>query len=173
MWSVRNSTRTKQRPREGYSRYVPALTPHNHAYQGASFPALANSCYIASDSLLVDLLRQGIPLKWEGRALVLEDSASLEAAHGAVAVKGDSEVPQSAEDEVDFHYICFVKSKANGHLYELDGDRKGPLDRGLVDSAAPDGVLGPEAFDVIRQFMSLEQKGNINFNLMALVSKSR
>ena len=37
-----------------------------------------------------------------------------------------------AEDEVDFHYVCFVKSSKTGHLYELGGDRKGPVDHGIL-----------------------------------------
>lgn len=49
-----------------------------------------------------------------------------------VALQGDSEVRANPEDEVDFHYVCFVKSHRNDHLYELDGNRKGPVDWGLL-----------------------------------------
>ena len=63
------------------------------------------------------------------RTLVLENSRKLEDAHKSAAVPGDSKVPDSAEDEVDFHYVCFVKSHKSGWLYELDGDRKGPVHR--------------------------------------------
>jgi ubiquitin carboxyl-terminal hydrolase L3 len=70
--------------------------------------------------------------------------------------------------EVDFHYICFVKSPNDGRLYELDGDRSGPVDRGLVLGPGED-VLAPGAVDVIRGYMEREH-GNANFSLMALVN---
>lgn len=89
--------------------------------------------------------------------------------YAAVATQGTSRVPDNAEDEVDFHYVCFVKSRSNGRLYELDGDRKGPIDRGLVLGPDED-VLAPGGLNVIREYMERE-RGNTNFNLMALVRR--
>lgn len=80
------------------------------------------------------LLEAGVPLKPEERALALEDSKELEAAYASVARKGDTQAPASPEDEVDFHYICFVKSHKNGHLFQMDGDRNGPIDLGHIGS---------------------------------------
>lgn len=34
-----------------------------------------------------------------------------------------------AEDNVDLHYVCFVKG-SDGAMWELDGRRKGPIRRG-------------------------------------------
>lgn len=105
----------------------------------------------------------------EERSSVLESSAELEDVYAAVATQGTSRVPDNAEDEVDFHYVCFVKSRSNGRLYELDGDRKGPIDRGLVLGPDED-VLAPGGLNVIREYMERE-RGNTNFNLMALVRR--
>jgi ubiquitin carboxyl-terminal hydrolase L3 len=67
---------------------------------------------------------------------------------------------------VDYHYICFVKSHSNGRLYQLDGDRKGPIDLGAVPSG--EDVLSNKYLDVIRKMITNED-GNVNFSLMALV----
>ena len=104
------------------------------------------------------------------RCSVLENSAELEDAYAAVA--RPSRVPDSAEDEVDFHYVCLVRSRGNGRLYELDGDRRGPVDRGLVVVPGPgeEDLLAPGAgaVDLVRAYMEHEG-GNANFSLMALV----
>lgn len=84
-------------------------------------------------------------------------------------MQGTSRVPDNAEDEVDFHYVCFAKSQSNGRLYELDGDRRGPVDRGLVLGPEED-VLAPGGLNVIREYMEHE-RGNMNFSLMALVRR--
>ncbi len=103
------------------------------------------------------------------RCSVLENSAELEDAYATVARKGSSQVPDSAEDEVDFHYVCLVRSRGNGRLYELDGDRPGPVDRGPVVGPGEDLLApGAGAVDVVRAYIEHEG-GNANFSLMALV----
>jgi ubiquitin carboxyl-terminal hydrolase L3 len=124
---------------------------------------------IEPDSLLAGLLRASVNLTPEGRARVLEESAELEKAHTTVALKGDSAVPDSAEAEVEFHYICYVKSEKDGHLYELDGSRKGPIDTGLVLSESED-VLGEKTLGLVRKYVD-EADGNLNFSLLALVDR--
>lgn len=83
-------------------------------------------------------------------------------------MQGDSTVPDNAEDEVDFHYVCFVKSHKNGHLYLMDGDRKGPIDRGPL-LAPQEDVLAEGGLSVIREFIRREKGGNPQFSLLALV----
>lgn len=100
---------------------------------------------------------------------MLEKSAELEKAHTTVALKGDSAVPESAEAEVEFHYICYVRSEKDGHLYELDGDRKGPIDTGVVLSGSDD-VLCEEVLGLVRKYVD-EAEGNLNFSLLALVDR--
>lgn len=97
---------------------------------------------------------------------MLEGNEELEQVYSEVAQKGDTEAPANAEDEVDFHYIAFVNSQKNGHLYQLDGDRKQPIDLGLL--TADQDMLFETCLDVIRNMMA-EEADNPNFSLMALV----
>jgi len=121
------------------------------------------------ESALATLLATCIPLPPPARALALERSAELEAAHADAAQQGDSAVPARAEDAVDFHYVCFVRSHADGHLYEMDGGKRGPVDRGAVLGADGD-VLGRGGLDLVRAFIQREKGANLNFSLMALVA---
>jgi ubiquitin carboxyl-terminal hydrolase L3 len=112
------------------------------------------------------LLESSVPLEPQDRALVLEESAELEAAYKTVATEGDSAAPDDPEEEVDFHYVCFVKSHKNGHLYELDGERKGPVDHGPMK--ASEDVLGETGLKIIKEFIEREQGQNAGFSLLAL-----
>lgn len=103
------------------------------------------------------------------RSLALEASEELEAAHTEAALQGDTAAPASAEDEVDFHYVCFAKSRS-GRLYELDGAKKGPIDRGHIPQ--DEDLLGPGALKLIKEYIQREGSGNFNFSLMALVQAS-
>ncbi|KAH7394960.1 hypothetical protein DE146DRAFT_66447 [Phaeosphaeria sp. MPI-PUGE-AT-0046c] len=123
---------------------------------------------IAPDSNLAKLLNDAIPLKPVERADLLYDSEALESAHQAAASGGDTSAP-AAEDNVDLHYVCFVKSQ-NNHLWELDGRRKGPLNRGAL---SPDeDVLSEKALDLgVRSFLKREAAaggGDLRFSLITL-----
>lgn len=125
---------------------------------------------IEPNSDLAKLLEQAIPLKPDARANLLYESQALESAHQDAATGGDTAAP-SAEDLVDLHYVCFVKAKDN-HLWELDGRRKGPLDRGVL--AQDDGLLSEKALNLgVRSFLQREEKaggGDLRFSLIALAS---
>jgi ubiquitin carboxyl-terminal hydrolase L3 len=122
---------------------------------------------IAKDSILAHLLEAGVPLKPDGRALVLENNKELEEAYASVARKGDTQAPTNPEDAVEFHYICFVRSSKDGHLYQMDGDRKRPIDLGAL--AAEEDVLSDTCLAVIRQMVQESNRGGLNFSLIALV----
>lgn len=86
--------------------------------------------------------------------------------HKEAASQGDTPAPD-AEDDVELHYVCFIKSKKDNHLYELDGGRKGPLDRGHIED---DDVLGEKAREVVQGFIEREKEsGRVDFSLVALV----
>jgi hypothetical protein len=125
------------------------------------------SPHTASDSTLSKLLEESLSLQPDERAKILEDNEEVESAYATVARQGDSEVPENPEDEVDFHYVCFVRSPKSGHIYELDGDRKGPIDRGKFEGA--EDMLSEGCLNLVRDFITKE-KDNLNFSLMALVS---
>lgn len=124
------------------------------------FPLML-TCTIEPESTLAHLLEECVPLKPEKRALALEGNTALECAYASIAKEGDTEAPR-AEDEVDFHYFCFVKSHSNGHLFLLDGDRKRPIDLG--DTSPDEDVLSGKCLDVIRDIMARGQGKNLNFN---------
>jgi ubiquitin carboxyl-terminal hydrolase L3 len=104
----------------------------------------------------------------DSRAQVLEDSELLESVYRSAALQGDTEAPLNAEDEVDFHFVCFARSKS-GVLYELDGDRKGPVPTNVVMKDDED-VLCKAGVRLIRRFMEKEGESG-SFGLMALVEK--
>jgi ubiquitin carboxyl-terminal hydrolase L3 len=79
---------------------------------------------------LATLLDKAVPLIPAERAKLLENTPSLAQAHREAAEKGDTSAPD-AHDDVDLHYVCFVKTE-DGNLWELDGRRKGPLMRGTL-----------------------------------------
>lgn len=117
---------------------------------------------------LSKLLNDAISLKPVERANLLYESQALESAHQTAAAGGDTSAP-SADEKVDLHYVCFVKSEKH-HLWEMDGRRKGPLDRGLL---APDeDVLSDKALDLgVRSFLKREAVaggGDLRFSLIVL-----
>lgn len=114
------------------------------------------------------LLREALPLKPAERAELLYESTTLESAHASAARKGDSAAPD-AESKVDLHFVCFVKAK-DGHLWELDGGRKGPLDRGALGEE--EDALSEKALDLgVRRFLKNEERAggrDLRFSLVAL-----
>jgi ubiquitin carboxyl-terminal hydrolase L3 len=121
-----------------------------------------------SDSGLTKLLNDAIPLKPAERAELLYESQALETAHQSAAAGGDTAAP-SADDSVDLHYVCFVKSEKND-LWEMDGRRKGPLNRGPL--AADEDVLSDKALELgVRSFLKREAEaggGDLRFSLIVL-----
>lgn len=117
------------------------------------------------DAHLAKFLAKAVPLKPLERSHLLENDEKLEAAYNAVACKGISTVPEDPSAEVDYHYICFVKSSKNGHLYELDGDKRGPVDHGLVSEESD--LLSEGYMKVVKRF--IEKDADLTgFSLMAL-----
>ena len=120
------------------------------------------------NSSLSKLLNDAIPLKPLERADLLYESQALESAHQSAAVGGDTAAP-SADEKVDLHYVCFVKSEKN-HLWEMDGRRKGPLDRGEL--TADEDVLSEKALSLgVRSFLKREAEaggGDLRFSLIVL-----
>lgn len=125
--------------------------------------------FVAPDSSLANLIHDAIPLKPTERADLLSESQALEIAHQSAAAGGDTSAP-AAEEEVDLHYVCFVKATKTNRLWEMDGRRKGPLNRGQL---SPDeDVLSEKALDLgVRSFLKREAEaggGDLRFSLIAL-----
>ncbi|RYC55204.1 hypothetical protein CHU98_g11003 [Xylaria longipes] len=124
--------------------------------------------FIEPDSHLFSLLRKCASLDPTECATVLENDAELESKYTSVAVLGDTEAPENAEDEVDFHYVCFVKSHHSSNLFILDGDRNGPVEKGLM---AGDDLLSEQGIEAIKEFIRHHDNGG-NFSLLALAPSS-
>lgn len=124
---------------------------------------------ISEGSDLDILVKKAVPLTPYERATLLEETEALAKAHAAAAQTGDTAAP-GAEDNVDLHFVCFVKSERDGHLYEMDGRRKGPLDRGELGEG--EDVLSEKALEKgIRAFLKREESaggGELRFSLIAL-----
>lgn len=112
--------------------------------------------------LITDAVRLG-PIE---RADLLYNSQALESAHQSAASQGQSTAPD-ATDDVDLHFVCFVKDEKN-NLWELDGRRKGPLNRGQL--ADDEDVLSEKALDLgPRKFLARElENGELRFSLITL-----
>jgi ubiquitin carboxyl-terminal hydrolase L3 len=100
-------------------------------------------------------------------AKLLEESTELESIYKKTAMQEDSSVPIDAQEEVDFHYVCFVKTE-NSRVYEMDGDRKGPINKG-VKLKPEDDMLSEAGIDIVKKYIERESSDNISFSLMVLV----
>ncbi|KAJ0121174.1 ubiquitin carboxyl-terminal hydrolase isozyme l3 [Diaporthe amygdali] len=117
--------------------------------------------------------RDAIPLNMTDRAQMLYDSEPFEAAHKSVVSIGDTAAPP-AEDtrHAGQHFVSFVKE--GGHLWELEGSRKGPINRGALGE--DEDVLSPRALELgIKRVIKLVQAAGIEdlrFSVTALAPKS-
>jgi ubiquitin carboxyl-terminal hydrolase L3 len=117
-----------------------------------------------TDSDLDKLLKEAGPLGPDQRSALLEKSSALANAHKEAASQGDTSAPE-ANDDVDLHYVCFMKT-ADGKLWELDGRRKGPLQRGTLEEN--EDVLSLKALTV-GPLKFLEREGaDLRFSAVAL-----
>ncbi|KAI1254954.1 hypothetical protein MGN70_003016 [Eutypa lata] len=93
--------------------------------------------FVEPNSTLDKLIQDATPLGPTERSALLEQTPDLAAAHQEAASGGATAAPD-AQDDVDLHYVCFVKTE-DGTLWELDGRRKGPIARGKLDGSSGSG----------------------------------
>ena len=121
--------------------------------------------YMKQDSDMAKLLEKALPLKPTERAEVLYNSDELEKAHAAAGRLGDTEAPMTG-DHVGNHYICFAKGD-DGHLWELNGEMKGPIDHGAL--ADDEDMLSPKALNLgIRNFLRHATDEDVDFSIVAM-----
>jgi ubiquitin carboxyl-terminal hydrolase L3 len=131
--------------------------------------------HIATESELDKLRNNTIPLKPESRAKYIHDSESLEKAHAVAAQTGDSIAPPLGEDP-GHAFVAFVKG-SDGHLYELAGFRKGPIDRGLL--TPEEDVLSERSLSsgvwpyLTREREAPMDRGVLNFSCIMLGPKTQ
>lgn len=132
----------------------------------------AASRFILPGSTLEQLRNDAIPLASDERAKMLYDSAAFEEAHESVAALGDTARPDVGSDvHLGQHFVAFVK--ANGHLWELEGCREGPLDRGELGD--DDDVLSPRALELgLKRIIKLDLDSgghDLRFSCIALAPR--
>lgn len=119
---------------------------------------------VEEGSTLDKIIKDATPLDPIGRAKLLETNSDLANAHKSAATQGDTAAP-AATDDVDLHYVCFVKTE-DGGLWELDGRRKGPLKRGQLEK--DEDVLSQTAL-TLGPLKFLERGGgDLRFSCVAL-----
>lgn len=87
--------------------------------------------------------------KWAGktgleRAQLLESSTAIAEIHADTASKGQTTAPKPT-DPVGLHFTCFVHAPSSGtqgvdRMLELDGERTGPVDRGVSENLLEDAA---------------------------------
>ena len=128
------------------------------------FQSGPNPSETEENSTLDKLIKQAIPLPPAERAALLEQTPELAQAHRAAAEQGDTAAPD-AQDDIDLHYVCFAKGN-DDVLWELDGRRKGPLNRGLLGK--DEDVLSSKAL-LAGPLKFLEREGaDLRFSCVAL-----
>ena len=126
--------------------------------------------FIEPDSDLAAIRRRAVPLPMAERADLLYNSKSFELAHKSVEEAGDTVAIPAAEHNGQ-HFVAFVK--AEGKLWELEGSRKGPLERGSL--ADNEDVLSPRALEMgLKRIIRLksDEGGDVRFSCIALARKS-
>ncbi|KAK4170216.1 ubiquitin carboxyl-terminal hydrolase isozyme L3 [Cladorrhinum sp. PSN259] len=128
--------------------------------------------FIQPGSTLEQLRNAAIPLAKDERAQMLHDSDAFEEAHRSVETLGDTAAPTTrVHEHLGQHFVGYVK--ANGHLWEMEGSREGPLDRGALGE--DEDVLSPKALDLgLKRVIKLELESggkDLRFSCIALAPK--
>lgn len=122
------------------------------------------SILAAENTPLSQLIASATPLLPSERARLIEASPTIAEAHATAAVQGATSAPDASAD-VDLHFVAFIKTAQN-NLWELDGSRKGPLNRGKLDEA--DDLLSEKALEMgVKRFLKGAGE-DLRFSLLAL-----
>ncbi|KAF8861582.1 ubiquitin carboxyl-terminal hydrolase-like protein isozyme L3 [Acephala macrosclerotiorum] len=129
--------------------------------------------HLVKGSWLEKFREEAVPLGMEPRARLLYDSQEFEEAHQSVAEIGDTAAPNAeGGHKLGQHFVAFVKE--GGHLWELEGGRKGPLDRGELGE--DEDVLSERAIaNGLGRVIELERIGggsDLRFSCIALAAKA-
>lgn len=130
--------------------------------------------FIRPGSDLDTIRRKAIPLGVAERAEMLYNNEEFEKAHQSAGTLGDTAPPSlNAADRMGQHFVAFVKAD-DGHLWELEGSRQGPLDRGKLGE--DEDVLSQRALDLgMGRIIRHEQEAggtDLRFSCIALARRT-
>lgn len=132
--------------------------------------ALNEPAFIRPGSELATIRSRALPLQMTERADMLYHYEPFERAHKSFESVGDTPVPVGW-DHAGQHFVAFVK--AEGKLWELEGGRKGPLERGSLGQ--DEDVLSPRALELgLGRIIKLEKDNggeDLRFSCIALARK--
>jgi len=83
------------------------------------------------DGIILNFLKKTRDLNPDDRAIALEEDEAFAAVHKNHASTGQTETPD-LQDEVNLHFVCLIQK--GDRLYELDGNKKQPIDHGPCTS---------------------------------------
>ncbi len=115
---------------------------------------------VAADSYLKKFKTEAAGKNPDQIATLFKENKELLGKHKSAASEGQSEVVH----KVDAHFISFISKE--GHLYELDGFKKCPVDHG---ECTEEETLA-KGMKVIGDFMKRDPD-NINFSMIAIAKK--
>ncbi len=129
--------------------------------------------FVIPGSTLAQLRDAALPLAMAEGAQMLYDCQPFEDAHKSVASMGDTVPPDvDSFDHAGQHFVALVRAE-DGHLWELEGSRLGPLDRGVLGER--DDVLSQRALDLgLKRVIKLEEEaggGDLRFSCIALAKR--
>ena len=115
---------------------------------------------VANDSFLHKFKTSCSNSNPQEKGEVFKKSKEILTEHKAAVQEGQS----SVQSECDSHFIAFIPK--NGRIYELDGQKKCPVDQGVC---AEDQFLAKGA-GLIKEYMARDPD-NINFSMIVLAAK--
>ena len=115
---------------------------------------------LTPESTLQRFYSKTLALTPEERGSELENSRDISQTHETCAQEGQTAAPEVGAD-IDFHFIAFVRK--SGRLYELNGNKKGPVNHGTTGEES----FVRDAAAVCRDIMS-QNPECLNFTAVAL-----
>lgn len=125
---------------------------------------------VVPGSQLANFLDKAVPLGMDERAKLLADDDGMYESSEAVALKGDTATLQPGEVSNN-HFVALVKAR-DGHLWELEGSRKGPLDRGAL--AEDEDAFSERALKLgTKRLIDIQKEGggDLRFSCIVLASQ--
>lgn len=118
-----------------------------------------------SDSYVSRMYSATLSLNSEERGKWLEMNQEIESAHLFTESMGQSVTPTDTDTEVDTHFVTFLLGSDNKTVFELDGRRSGPVNRGVCTSSSD---FGSHVLQIIKTEFIDKNSNDIRFSLLGL-----